>query len=130
MRYTRDERRPRSNRLFHRVDRIIHSAGYIGLALETEWRSWRGLFFRQAVHPVIHDDVSHLDVLARGMIEMVAANRESIAVTAKHKHVQVWPRERDATRKGQGATMNVMRAVGLDEIRKAARTTDACDGRV
>jgi hypothetical protein len=44
------------------------------------------------------------------------------------KHVQVRPAQRNAAGEGQRAAMNVMRAVRLHEIGKAARTTDAGHG--
>ena len=55
VRGARDERGPGGDRLLHRVDRIIHRAPLVGLALETERRRGRGLLLRQAVNPVVHD---------------------------------------------------------------------------
>src|SRR5438105_4163014 len=62
------------------------------------------------------------------MIEMIAADRKGITVAAKDKNVQIWPRERDAAREGQGAAMNVMRSVRLDEIGETARAANARHG--
>jgi hypothetical protein len=59
---------------------------------------------------------------------MVAADGETVAVTAEQEHVQVRPGETDAGRKRDGATVNVMRAVAVDEIGKARRTTDPGEG--
>ncbi len=116
------------NGLLHRVDRLVERAGDVGLALEADGRGGRGLLLGQAINPVVHDHVGHLDVLARGVVEMIAADGEGVAVAAEHEHMQVGPGQRNAAGKGQGAAVDVMRAVGLHEIRKPARAADAGDG--
>ena len=108
---------------------MIDGAPDVGLALEPERRGGRGLLLRQAVHLVVHDDVGHLDVLARGVREVITADGEGIAVAAKHEHVQVRSAEGHAGREGQGAAMNVVNAVRLHEIGKAAGAADAGDSR-
>jgi hypothetical protein len=85
------------------------------------------LFLRQAVNEVVHDEISHVDVFATAVIDMIAPDGEPIAVAAEQKHMQIGPSEADARREWDGAAMNVMRAVAIDEIRKARRTTDACE---
>ena len=122
------KRGARRNRLLHRVDRVVHRAPDVGLALEAERGRGRGLLLGQAIDPVVHRHAGQLDVLARGVGEMIAADGEEVAVAAKHKHVQVGPRKRDAAGEGQRAAMDIVRAVGLHEIREAARTADAGDG--
>ena len=107
---------------------LVHRAPNVRLAFETQRRSRRGLLFGQAIDPVVHDDVSHLDVLARGMVDMIPANGKRVAVAAKDEDVQIGPRQRDAAGKGQGAAMNEMGAVGLDKIGEPAGTTDAGHG--
>ena len=115
------------NRLLHRVDRVIDCSPDIGLALKAEGRGGRCLFLGQAIDPVIHDHVRHLDILAGGVIKMIASDGESIPVAAEDEQVQIRARKRNAAGKGQGATVNIVRAVGLDEIGKSARTTNPCD---
>jgi hypothetical protein len=61
------------------------------------------------------------------MIKMIASDGESVAIAAEDKQVQIRARKRDTAGKGQGATVNIVRAVGLDEIGKSAGTTDPCD---
>src|SRR5207302_8218620 len=73
----------------------------------------------------IHDDVGHLDVLARGVIEMIAADGKGVAVAAEYKDMNVGPAQRNAAGEGQGASVNKMHAMRLHEIREAARATDA-----
>ena len=87
---------PRADELFHRVDWLVDRAGRVGLRFETNRRRGRGLLFRQAIDKVVHDEVSHVDVLARAVIEMVAADGEAVAVAAEEKDVQVGPGEADA----------------------------------
>src|SRR5205085_575711 len=87
-----------------------------------------GLFLGQAINEIIHDDVSHLDVLASGVVEMVASNGEGVAIAAKNKNMQVGTADGNARGKGQSAAMKVMHAMGLDEIRKPARTANAGNG--
>jgi len=128
VRRARDERGAGGDRLLHRVDRIIHRAPLVGLALETERRRGRSLFLRQAINPVVHDTISQLDVLARGVVEMISADGKGVAVTAENEHVQVRPRKRNTARERQRATVNIMCAVGLHEIRKTAGAADASDG--
>ena len=53
------------------------------------------------------------------MIEMVAADGETVPVATKEEDVQVGPGEADAGGERDGATMDVMRAVAVNEIWKA-----------
>src|SRR5205814_1315498 len=74
---------------------------------------------------VVHHHVSHLDVLARGVVEMISANGKRVAIAAEHKQMQIRPRKRNAAGKRQRASVDVMRPVRLHEIREPARATDA-----
>ena len=125
----RHERGPGADGLFHRVDRMIDRAPHVRLALEPDGRCRRRLLLGQAVHPVVHDDVGHLDVLARGVVQVIAANGKRIAIAAEHEHMQVGAAQRNAAREGQCAAVDEMRAVRLHEIGEAARAADARDGR-
>jgi hypothetical protein len=115
----RDECGPAGDEFLHRIDRLVDGARGIGFALETDGRRRRGLLFGQAIDEVVHDEISHVDVLARAVIEMVAANGEPVAVAAKEEDVQVRPGQADPGGERDGAAVNVMRAVAIDEIRKA-----------
>src|SRR5205814_9626039 len=99
--------------------RLFDRAGWVGLALETDARCGRGLLFGQAINEVVHGEIGHVDVLARAMIEMVAADGETVSVAPEEEDVQVGPGQADAGRERDGAAVNVMRAVAVDEIRKA-----------
>ena len=52
------------------------------------------------------------------MIEVVAADGEAITVAAEQEYVQIGPGEADPRREWDGAAVNVMRAMPVDEIRK------------
>ena len=49
---------------------------------------------------------------------MVAADGEAVAIAAEEENVQVRSGQADAGRKRDGAAVNVMRAVAVDEIGK------------
>ncbi len=59
---------------------------------------------------------------------MVAADGEAVAVAAEEKDVQVGPGQADAGGERDGAAVNEMRAVAVDEIREARGTTDPGEG--
>ena len=50
---------------------------------------------------------------------MVAADGETVAVAAEQEDVKIGPGQADAGRERDGAAVNVMRAVAVDEIGKA-----------
>jgi len=127
VRGARDEGGPGGDGLLERVDRIINRTPEVGLALEAERRRGRGLFLREAVNPVVHHAIGHLDVLARGVVEMVAADGEGIAIAAEHEDVQVGARKGNAAGERQRAAVDVMRTVSLHEIWEAAGAADARD---
>src|SRR5204863_3794697 len=107
------------------IDRLIDRALRVGFALESDRRRRRGLLFGQAIDEVVHDEIGHVDVLARAVIDMIAADGETVAVAAKEEDVQVRPGQADAGRERDGTAVNVMRAVAVDEIGKTRRATDA-----
>ncbi len=88
----------------------------------------RGLLFRQAIDEVVHDDVGHVDVLARAVLEVVAADGEAVAVAAEEEDVEIGAREADAAGERHGAAVDEVGAVAIDEIRKARGAADAGEG--
>src|ERR1043165_5966838 len=62
------------------------------------------------------------------MVQVVSTDGESIAISAKNEHVQIGPREGDSTGKGERAPMNVVSAMGLDEIGKPAGAANSRHG--
>src|SRR5438477_3072975 len=120
----RDEGGPGANELFHWIDRHVDRAGRIGFAFKPDGRRGRGLLFRQAIDEVVHDEIDHVDVLARAVIKMVAADGKTVAVAAEQKDMEVGSGQADAGSERDGAAVNEVRAVAIDEIGKARRTTD------
>jgi len=112
----RDESGAGADELLHRIDRHVDRAGWVGLAFETDGRCGRGLLFGQAIDEVVHDEIDHVDVLARAMIEMIATDGKTVAVAPKKKDMEVGPGQADAGSKGNGAAVNEVRAVTVDEI--------------
>ena len=86
---------------------------------------WARSAFSSGHRRVIHDHVSDTDVLARSVFEVVAADGEAVAVTAEQEHVQIRTREADAGGQRYSAPMDEVRAVGVDEIRKTRRASNA-----
>src|SRR5204863_9466590 len=123
-----DEGGAGADELFHRVDRLVDRAGRVGLGFETDRRRGRGLFLRQAVDEVVHDEVSQVDVLAGAVVEMVPADRESVAVTAEQKYVEIGPGQANPAGIWNGASVNEVGAVAVDEIRETRGTTDSGNG--
>ncbi len=119
------ESRPAGEKLAHGIGRAIEGPPGIGLRLEARRRSGRSLLLRQTVDEVVHDDIGHAEVLAAGMIEMVAANGKTVAIAAKHEHVQIVTAQADSRSERQRAAVDEVAAVRIDEIRKARRTADA-----
>src|SRR5204862_5758061 len=124
----RDEGGSGGNELFHRIDRHVDRAGRIGFALETDGRRRRGLLFGQAIDEIVHDEVDEVDVLARAVVEMVAADGETVAIAGEQKDVQVRPGQTDPAGERDGAAVDEVGAVAGDEMWEARRTTDPGEG--
>src|SRR4029077_714623 len=120
----RDEGGAGANQLFHRIYRHVDRAGGFGLTFEADGRGRRGLLFGQAIDEVVHDKIDHVDVLPRPMIEMVAADGKTVTVAPKQKDMEIGPGQADAGSKGNGAAVNEVRAMTVDEIGKTRRTAD------
>src|SRR5262245_34674726 len=56
---------------------------------------------------------------------MIAADRKSVAVATEEEHVKIGPGETNPARQRDGATVNKVCPVAVDEIREARRTTDS-----
>src|SRR3954447_21798342 len=113
-----DEGGSACDQFFHRVNGLIDGACGIGFRFESDRRGRRSLFLRQSVDEVVHDEIRQVDVLTGAVIEMIAADGESVAVAAEQEHVEIGPGETDAARKRHCAAVNEVRAVAVDEIRK------------
>ena len=122
-----DEGRAAGEQLLHRIDRTVEAALRIGLRLATRRRGGAGLVLGQAVNKIVHDDIGQTDVLARGVVQMIAANGEAVTVATEDEHMHIRAAQRNARGQRQGATVNEVNAVAVDEIREARGATDASD---
>src|SRR5689334_17312333 len=59
---------------------------------------------------------------------MIAADGETVAVATEQKDVQVWPGQTNAAGERDGAAVNEVCAMAVDEIGKARRATDPGEG--
>ena len=107
---------------------MVDGAGRVGLGFEADGRGGRGLFLGQAIDEVVHDEVDHVDVLARAVVEMVAADGEPVAVAPEQKDLEIGPGQADAAGQRDGAPVNEVGPVPVDEIREARGTTDPGEG--
>ena len=115
---------------------IASSSGLIGavrralrgrLGDEPDLARRRGLPLGQPVDVVVHDDVADVEVAARGVDEVAAADGEGIAVAAQRQHLQVRVGDLDARRDRHRPAVHAVEAVGRHEERQAAGAADARD---
>ena len=76
----------RGDQFLDRIHGLVNGAGGIGLRAVANRRGGRGLFFRQAIDEVIHNHISESDVLARTVLEVIATNREAVAVASEQEY--------------------------------------------
>ena len=79
----------------------------------------------QSVNLVVEEDDLHVEVAADHVQEVVAADRERVAVTRDDPHLHVGPAELDAGRDGGGTAVNPVEAVRVHVVGEAARAADA-----
>ena len=113
------------NQRAHRIDRLIVGAPRIGLGFEADGRSGGGLLLGQTINRIVHDDIRHARIFTRRVDEVITADGEAIAVTAKHKNMQIIAAEADTGGKRQGAAVNIVTAVRVDEVGEAGGAADA-----
>src|SRR3989449_148445 len=88
----------------------------------------RGLASREAVDLIVHDDVEQIDVAAHGVDKVVAADTETVAVTASHQYCQIVIGKLHPSRHRQRPAVQSVHAIGINETGKVGRTADATDG--
>src|SRR5262249_1936939 len=67
------------------------------------------------------------DIAAQTMNEMIAANRESVAVAGHYPHVEVGPSHLEPGCNRRRPPMNRMETIRIHVVRKAAGASDAGD---
>ena len=80
-----------------------------------------------AVDTVVHDDGSDIDVAPGSMDEMVAADRQRVAVTHRYNQVKLGTTQFNTRRKRQCAAMDGMQCMKIYITRHPGRTADASD---
>src|SRR6185437_5514665 len=87
----------------------------------------RILALGEAVDLIVEEQDLEIDVAAQHMDQMVAADRQTVAVARYHPYVKLGPRDFQPGRDRRCAAVNRMEAVSVHVIRKTARTSDARD---
>ena len=81
----------------------------------------------QAVDPVVEEQDRHVDVAAQRVDQVVAADRERVAVTGDDPHRQVLAGRGDAGRDRRRAAVDRVHAVGVEVVGEARGAADAGD---
>ena len=113
----------------HRVERVVQRAHRGGLGDLADLRRRRVLPLGQAVDPVVEQQDRQVDVASQRMDQVVAADRQRVAVTGDDPHRQVLAGQRQAGRDGRRAAVDRVETVGLQVVREPARAADAADER-
>ena len=122
-----DEGRFAADRHAQRMDRIVDRAERRALGHLAQRRGGRILPLRQPVDAVVEQHDFQVDIPPDGMHQMVAADRQAVAVAGDHPDHQIGPADLQAGGDGRGAAVDRVHAVGVHVIRKPARAADSRD---
>ena len=122
-----DERRLGAERQRHRVERRVQRAHRRRLGDLAELGRGGVLALGQAVDPVVEQQDLEVDVAAQRVDQVVAADRQRVAVTGDHPHRQVRPRRGEAGRDRRRPAVDRVHPVGVHVVREARRAADARD---
>ena len=123
----RHERGLRAERERERVERVVLRAEGRGLRHLALLRGWRVLALGQAVDLVVEEQDLERDVPAQRVDQVVAADRQRVAVTGHDPHRQVGPRGRHAGGQGGRAAVDAVHPVRVHVVDEAAGAADPCD---
>ena len=87
----------------------------------------RVLALGQPVDPVVEEQDRQVDVAPQRVDEVVAADRQRVAVAGDHPHVEVGSGHGEAGGDGRRPPVDAVDAVGVHVVREAARAADARD---
>src|SRR5262245_32525370 len=121
------ERRATAERERQRVDRAIDRADGRRLRHLAELARRRVLPLREAVDPVVEEQDGQVHVAAQDVQQMIAADREPVAVTRDHEDLQLRPRHPEPGRDRRSPAVDRVEAVGVHVVREAARAADPGD---
>ena len=115
----RDERRLGGDRDAHRADRVIRRAHRRALGLLALLAGRAVLALGQAVDLVVEQQDLHVDVSADDVHEVVAADRQAVAVAGDDPDVQLGPRQLQAGRERRCAAVDAVEAVRVHVVRES-----------
>ena len=110
-----------------RMQRIIDRAHRCALGHLAQGRSRRILPLGQPINPVVEQQDVDVEIAPDGVHQVVAADRQRVAVARDHPHRQVGPAGFESGGHRRRPTMNRVDAVGVHVVRKPAGATDAGD---
>ena len=110
-----------------RVERVVHRAHRGRLGDLAGLGGGGVLTLGQAVDPVVEQQDRHVDVAAQRVDQVVAADRERVAVAGDDPHREVLARGGQAGRNRGGTPVDRVHAVGVEVVREAAGAADAGD---
>ena len=110
-----------------RVERVVERAERRALRDLPELARRRVLALGQAVDLVVEQQDREVHVPAQRVDQVVAADREPVAVAGDDPHVEVRTGDRDPGRDRRRAAVDAVHAVGVHVIREPARAADAAD---
>ena len=110
-------------RIEGRIDRAVRSRfGHLVLL-----GGGRVLALGETVDAVVEEQDDHLDVAADRVHQVVAADRQAIAVTSDHPDIEVGAGDAEAGGDGRGAAVDGVEAVGVHVDGETRRAADAGD---
>jgi hypothetical protein len=124
---SRDERRARSDCDRERVERVVERAEGRRLRHLAALARRRVLALREPVDLVVEEEDLYRDVAPQGVDEVVAADREGVAVAGHHPHEEVGARRREPGRERGSPAVDAVDAVRVHVVREAARAADPRD---
>ena len=122
-----DERRLGTQRQRHRVEGVVERAHGRRLGDLAGLGGGGVLTLGQAVDAVVEQQDRHVHVTAQRVDQVVATDRERVAVTGDDPHRQVGARGRDAGRDRRRTSVDRVHAVGLEVVGEPRRAADAGD---
>src|SRR5947208_4781158 len=123
-----DKRRACGQGQADRIDRLLDVSEWHTFRLHTFSARRRGLACGQTINLVVHCDVEQIDIPAHRVNKVIAADSESVTVTACDDYAEVVIRKLDAGRYRQRPAVKRMHAVSVNEPREVRRTSNTADG--
>ena len=121
----RHEARLGAQRQGHRVERVVLRPERRGLRDLALLARRRVLALREPVDLIVEEQDLQRHVAAQRVDQVVAADRERIAVTAHHPHRQVGPRGGHTGGQRRRAAVDAVHPVGVHVVDEPARASDA-----